>query len=53
MQRDYDSTIVRMAGNIAAGLVTNKELPVVEVVRQSVAMALAIVEEAKRLQGPK
>lgn len=56
VQRSYDSTIARMAGNIAAGLVADyiKQFGVAHyeqpLVIDSVAVAHAIVEEVKRTE---
>lgn len=56
MIRDYDSTLARMAGDIAAGLaaawnpgVLREDLDGLnEIAEVSVSMALAIVDEVKR-----
>ena len=60
-QQDYDTTIARMAGNIAAGLVTSPHYRyydtdrlccVVKIVEDSVGVARAIVVEVRRTALP-
>lgn len=51
MKRTYDSTVARMAGNIAAGLLHGQVSYTHEwVARQSVAIARAIVAEVERTE---
>lgn len=47
-----DSTVARIAGNIAAGLVTQKEYSNAEVAEISVHIARLIVAEIERTHGP-
>lgn len=54
--RKYDSTIARMAGNIAAGWIglgrTVEEGTLEDLARQSVALARLIVAEVERTETP-
>jgi hypothetical protein len=50
-KKDYDTTIARMAGNIAAGMVdhhTVEQKDADDIARETVAIARAIVAEIKR-----
>ncbi len=54
-KRNYDSTVARIAGNIASGIVSNgrhiePDDPIA--VARSVALARAIVEETRRTEPP-
>ncbi len=49
MSKKYDSTVARMAGNIAAGMVSGtRERDII--IRWSVALARDIIEEVKRTE---
>ncbi len=51
--RDYDSTVARMAGNIAAGFVTRSGADNLGLIaRDSVALARKILAETKRTEDP-
>ena len=50
-QRDYDSTVARMAGNIAAGFVAKDWRACDETIaRLSVRIARAIIDEVRRTE---
>lgn len=51
-KRDYDSTVARIAGNIASGLVRFRFTEPEIVAQAAVAMARAIVEETRRTEAP-
>lgn len=48
---DYDTTLARIAGNIAAGLVMHQEFgPCQDTVERAVELARAVVAEIKRTE---
>lgn len=49
--RDYDSTIARMAGNIAAGLIAGDKYPISVICEVSVDLARMIVAEVRRTEA--
>ena len=49
-QRDYDSTVARMAGNIAAGFVAKDWHAYEPIARLSVEIARAVINEVRRTE---